>query len=251
MSLKTCKLLQTIAIILFTLALVFTIASIPLKNTLIRLAYADQLAADANAEPAAARAVPTISIITAAVHFGIAIIHIAALKKNNKQYILTTVVACSLLFFLFKLISPAVNNYVSNRVMAQNAENAPGVFNTYAMLENTVYGLITLLLVPGSILMFLSFGGSIGKGDAEFDEASASESAGSEDKAANADAPAEKAADSAAEAEASREKTDLKKKLQLIGLDEPEPTAADGENTPNFMRPEAYREAFKKPEDTE
>lgn len=247
MSLKTCKTLQIIAVILFALAFAFCIASMPLKNSLVRLAYPEQFGeAD---DLSGLGIVPTISLITAAVHLGVSLVHITALFNKEKTNLLASVIVCCLIFLIYKLFAPSLNAYITNRITVRSIEKPSGYFNAYGMLENTVYGIIAFMLVPGSILMFLSLGGSLGGKREPATVSVAAEAAQPDSAAANTDAV--QAAPKPA------------KKLKLPGLESDEPAdeeeshagfkkpveASDGEQSK--IDPEAYRQAFKKPKDTE
>lgn len=166
MSLKTCKLLQTVAVGLFVLALVFVLLSIPLKNKLIEMAYPNAYSPEEGRAIYEAGVVPVISLIAVTILLGISLIHLVVLKKypQNKP-ILISVITCAALFTVFKVCGSFMDTSIANNVMARYSENAYGYSMAYAMLENTVNGLLPIVTVPASVLMFIALGGSIGKGE--------------------------------------------------------------------------------------
>ena len=225
MSLKTCKILQTIAVILFALAFLIVLLSIPMKNTFINLAYPNYNILVSGYSPDSFRVsvFPTINFTAALVYLGISLVHFYVLKKPDKKYILTSVIVCSIAFFIYKVFSPALNNYFTERALARGEAEGNAYYNVYAMLENALYSIISFLTVPGSILMFLSLGGSIGKG-------------AKEEVVAAADLPDVRVKPESAQIpEADEQKAAAKKRIELPGLEEP---AVD---------PDAYRKAFQRP----
>ena len=222
MSLKTCRLLQTVAVILFALAFLIVLLSIPMKNTFINLAYPNHIELTGNMDVLHVSVFPSINFIAALVYLALSLVHFAVLKKPDKQYILISVVACSIAFFLYKVFSPALNSSFTARALARGEAEGSAYYNAYALLENSLYGILPFLTVPGSILMFLSFGGSIGKGA---ENASAAQAEAEPNAAVNA-APA---------AAPSAPRSAAPKGISLPGLEEPE------------IDPETYRRAFQRP----
>ena len=224
MSLKTCKILQTIAVCLFALAFLIVLLSIPMKNMFINLAYPNRIGISGNTPDILRVSVfPTINFTAALVYLGISLVHFYVLKKPDKKYILTSVIVCSIAFFIYKVFSPALNNYFTERAFARGEAEGNAYYNVYAMLENALYSIISFLTVPGSILMFLSLGGSIGKGAKEEVEAAAV-------------LPEVQVKPEAAQIpEADEQKAAAKKRIELPGLEEP------------AIDPEAYQKAFQRP----
>lgn len=225
MSLKTCKILQTIAVCLFALAFLIVLLSVPMKNMFINLAYPNYniLLSGNTSDSLRASVFPTINFIAALVYLGISLVHFYVLKKPDKKYILISVIVCSIAFFIYKVLSPALNNHFTSKAFARGEADGNAYYNVYAMLENALYGITTFLAVPASILMFLSFGGSIGKGAEEKAEAAAVlPEAQQKPEAAEASKPEEP-------------KPAAKKRIELPGLEEP------------AIDPETYQKAFQRP----
>ncbi len=224
MSLKTCKILQTIAVCLFALAFLIVLLSVPMKNMFINLAYPNRIGISGNTPDILRVSVfPTINFTAALVYLGISLVHFYVLKKPDKKYILISVIACSIAFLIYKLLSPALNSYFTERAFARGEADGNAYYNVYGMLENALYGITTFLTVPASILMFLSFGGSIGKGAEEkVESAVVLPEAQNKPEAAEASKPEEP-------------KSAAKKRIELPGLEEP------------AIDPEAYQKAFQRP----
>ena len=225
MSLKTCKILQTIAVILFALAFLIVLLSVPMKNMFINLAYPNYNILVSGNSPDSFRVsvFPTINFTAALVYLGISLVHFYVLKKPDKKYILISVIACSIAFLIYKLLSPALNSYFTERAFARGDAEGNAYYNVYGMLENALYSITSFLTVPASILMFLSLGGSIGKGAEETAEAAAVlPEAQKKPEAAEASKPEEP-------------KSAAKKRIELPGLEEPE------------IDPETYQKAFQRP----
>jgi|GEM_PF-5332721 len=224
MSLKTCKILQTIAVCLFALAFLIVLLSVPMKNMFINLAYPNRIGISGNTPDILRVSVfPTINFTAALVYLGISLVHFYVLKKPDKKYILISVIACSIAFLIYKLLSPALNSYFTERAFARGEADGNAYYNVYGMLENALYGITTFLTVPASILMLLSFGGSIGKGAEEkVESAVVLPEAQNKPEAAEASKPEEP-------------KSAAKKRIELPGLEEP------------AIDPEAYQKAFQRP----
>lgn len=235
MSLKTCRLLQTVAVILFALAFLIVLLSVPMKNTFINLAYPNHIELTGNMDVLHVSVFPSINFIAALVYLALSLVHFAVLKKPDKQYILISVVACSIAFFLYKVFSPALNSSFTARALARGEAEGSAYYNAYALLENSLYGILPFLTVPGSILMFLSFGGSIGKGAENASAAQAEAEPNAAVNAAPAAAPAAAAATAAPAAAPSAPRSAAPKGISLPGLEEPE------------IDPETYRRAFQRP----
>ena len=225
MSLKTCKILQTIAVCLFALAFLIVLLSVPMKNMFINLAYPNYniLLSGNSPDSFLISVFPTINFTAALVYLGISLVHFYVLKKPDKKYILISVIVCSIAFFIYKVLSPSLNNYFTERAFARGEADGNAYYNVYGMLENSLYGITTFLTVPASILMFLSFGGSIGKGAEEkVESAVVLPEAQNKPEAAEASKPEEP-------------KSAAKKRIELPGLEEP------------AIDPEAYQKAFQRP----
>lgn len=223
MSLKTCRILQTIAVILFALAFLFVLLSIPFKNTLLSLTQSELLEDTSDFSVFHVSIFPTINFTGALFYLALALIHFAVLKKPVKKYVLASVIICSLLFIVYKVFTPALNNYFSSRVYENRQDYQPGYYTAYALVENSLYSLLPFFTVPGSILMFLSLGGSIGKGAEEkVESAVVLPEAQNKPEAAEASKPEEP-------------KSAAKKRIELPGLEEP------------AIDPEAYQKAFQRP----
>ncbi|MBR5948294.1 MAG: hypothetical protein IKZ82_06545 [Clostridia bacterium] len=258
MSLKTCKLLQTIAVCLFALAFLLVLLSVPLKNTLIRLVYPREMLSTLDESIFRVSVFPTISFIAVLICLGISVVHLTVLKTSVKKYVLASVIFCSVVFFLHRVFTPAINDYFTNRAILRSGEDDLGYYNAYALLENALYNILPCLTAAGSILMFLSFGGSIGKGA---DEAKSEEESDKEGDDAQNALPAI--------LEASAQRPSENKTITLAGLDEPEtaepidpaayhaafkrPSGSESERSdlPPADDPEAYRRAFQRPKNDE
>ena len=255
MSLKTCKILQTIAVILFALALLIAVLSVPLKNALLRLVYPGGTLSALDTDVFAVSVFPSMSFIAALVYLGISLIHFTVLKNPLKKHVLASVIACSIVFCVYKVSFPALNDYFINRALLRGEADGSAYFSAYAMLENALYGILSFLTVPGSILMFLSLGGSIGRGMKEAavadNKANAAEAV--QNGSANINAPAS--------VEPAAQKPSAPKAISLPELEEPSVDAAvyhaafkrpsgdapEPDALPASDDSEAYRKAFQRP----
>ena len=156
MSNKTARTLQLTAVILFALALLFTVVSIFVQEPLKRLFGADP-------ETAKLFSIPVASLISVGFRVLLSVICLVVIARRPSRgaAIALVIIAAVLLFLAGSVTEPLISMLIINAMSAQGMN----ALASYTALQQSVSMIGPLFTVPAGILMLLAFGGCIPKKD--------------------------------------------------------------------------------------
>ena len=156
MSNKTARTLQLTAVILFALALLFTVVSIFVQEPLKRLFGADP-------ETAKLFSIPVASLISVGFRVLLSVICLVVIARRPSRgaAIALVIIAAVLLFLAGSVTEPLISMLIINAMSAQGMN----ALASYTALQQSVSLIGPLFTVPAGILMLLALGGCIPKKD--------------------------------------------------------------------------------------
>ena len=156
MSNKTARTLQLTAVILFALALLFTVVSIFVQEPLKRLFGADP-------ETAKLFSIPVASLISVGFRVLLSVICLVVIARRPSRgaAIALVIIAAVLLFLAGSVTEPLISMII---IIAMSAQGM-NALASYTALQQSVSMIGPLLTVPAGILMLLALGGCIPKKD--------------------------------------------------------------------------------------
>lgn len=155
MSIKTCRTLQLIAVILFATALLLTLLAIPFQSH-IKQIY--------NPDPAIreVRSIPYEMLISTGFQLLLSVICLAVIASRPSRggAIALTIVIALLLGIFRVIVYPALSALIIRSI---SMRGAAAITSHMALSNGLTTFLVNLFACPASILMLLSLGGCIAK----------------------------------------------------------------------------------------